>query len=81
MQRQIQHIREVEEQLKTNRQIIHNEDRTFRGTSITDHVSEAEVLNIVCDPNECIYQGGVSLTEELEKLEPPPITSRMDVER
>ena len=38
--------------IETNRQINRNEDRTFRGTSTTDHVSEAEVLNIVCDPNE-----------------------------
>jgi type I site-specific restriction endonuclease len=48
-------------------------------SSTTDRLSEKEVLNIVRDLNENIYQVAVSLTEEWEKLDPPKATGQMDV--
>ena len=47
-------------------------------SSATDHLFEVVVLKIVPNLNEHIYQ--VSLTEELEESEPPPATSRLDVD-
>jgi type I site-specific restriction endonuclease len=48
--------------------------------STTDRLSEKEVLNIVRDLNENIYQVAVSLTEEWENLlDPPKATGQMDV--
>ena len=83
-QRRNQHIRMVEERLKqtdellTTRSAELSEAQTFLSTK--DDLSEAEVLSIVRTLNENIYQVAVNLTEGWEKLEPPPATSRMDVD-
>ena len=48
--------------------------------STADHLSEMEVLSIVRDLNENIYQVAVGLVEEWEKLDPSQTTTRMDVD-
>jgi len=52
--------------------------QTFLSTA--DRLSKTEVLDIVRDLSENIYQVAVSLTEGWEKLQPPPpqVTDRMD---
>jgi hypothetical protein len=55
-----------------------SETRTFLST--TDGLSEVEVLSIVRDLNENIFQVAVSLTDEWEKLEPSQATSQMDID-
>ena len=83
-QRRFQHVRAVEEELKQTKELLAtrsaelSETQTFLST--TDRVSEVEVLGIVRSLNENIYQVAVHLTEEWEKLEPPPGTSRMYVD-
>ena len=91
MERQIQHIRMVEERLKQGegppetRTAELSVTQTFLST--TDRVSEAEVLSIVRSLNEVIYQVAVKLTEEWEKLElweklePWEATERIEVDR
>ena len=84
VQRRTHQIQALEERLKKSEELSArrsaelSETRTFLST--TDGLSEAEVLSIVRDLNEHIYQVAVGLTEELENLEPLPATSRMDVD-
>jgi hypothetical protein len=52
--------------------------QTFLST--TDRLSEVEVLSIVRDLNENIFQVAVNLTEEWEELDPPQNTGRMDTD-
>ena len=37
------------------------------------------MLGIAHNPNQSIYQVAVRLTEEWEKVEPPPTTSQMEI--
>ena len=83
-ERKTQHVQAVEERLKLVEGVLATrfaeppETHTF--LPITDRLSEVEVLSIVRSLNECIYQIAVTLTEEWEKLELPPATSRMDAD-
>lgn len=63
------------EELLAARSAELSEAHTFLST--TDRISEVEVLSIVRDLNENIYQVANHLAEEWEKLE-PPATSRID---
>ena len=82
---QTQQIRTAEERQKQTEELLHARTaelctaQTF--LSITDRLSEAEVLSIVRDLNEVIFQVAVKLTEEWEKLEPWTATERMEVGR
>jgi hypothetical protein len=75
-------IRVLEERLKESEDLSATRPtelsvaQTF--LSAADRLSEVEVLNIVRDLNENIFQVAVSLTEEWEKLEPRRATGRMD---
>ena len=84
-QKRTKDIQVLEERLKKTEELLAcrsaelSETSTFLST--TDRLSEVEVLSIVRDLNEHIYQVAVGLTEGLEKLEPPRATaSRMDVD-
>ena len=84
-QKRTKEIQALEERLKKTDELLASrsaelsETNTFLST--TDRLSEVEVLSIVRDLNEHIYQVAVGLTEGLEKLEPPrATTSRMDVD-
>ena len=83
-QRQTQRIRVTEERLKQTEELLAtrsaelSEAQAFLST--TDRLSEVEVLGIVRSLNENIYQVAVNLTEEWEKLESQPVTSRMDID-
>ena len=83
-QRRSQHIRATEERLKKTEELLATRSAELAGAhaflSTTDHLSEAEVLSIVHDLNENIYQVAVNLTEGWEKLESPQATSRVDVD-
>ena len=85
VQRRTQEIQALGEQLKKTEELSArrsaelSETQTFLSTK--DRIPETEVLSIVHDLNERIYQVAVGLTEGLEKLEPPrATTSRMDVD-
>jgi len=84
VQRQTQYIRVVEEQLKQTEELLATRSTELSGVqaflSTTDRLSEAEVLNIVRDLNENIYQVATTLTEEWEKLESPQATVRTDAD-
>ena len=82
--RKTRHIRAMEEHLEQTKELLAtrsaelSEAQAFLST--TDRLSEMEVLGIVRDLNENIYQVAVHLTEEFEKLELPPVTNRMSVD-
>jgi len=84
VQRQTQHTREVEERLQRTEELLATRSAELSGAhaflSTTDRLSEAEVLSIVRDLNENIYQVAVNLTEEWEKLESSQVISPMDVD-
>jgi hypothetical protein len=77
-----QQIRTMEEKMKETRNYLKTRSAELSGAqtflSTTDRLSEVEVLNIVRDLNENIYQVAVNLTEEWEKLRPPKATGRVD---
>ncbi|KAF9652068.1 hypothetical protein BDM02DRAFT_3126675 [Thelephora ganbajun] len=81
---QIQRTRAVEQRLKQTEELLAtrsaelSEARTFLST--TDRLSEVEVLGIVRDLNEIIFQIAVTLTEEWEKLESSQAAGRMDID-
>ena len=81
---QAQYIRTVEQRLKQTEELLAARSAELTGTqtflSTTDRLSEVEVLSIVRDLNENIYQVAVRLTEEWEKLESPPAANLMDVD-
>jgi len=83
-QRRTQHIQATEERLRRTEELLATRSAELTGAqaflSTTDHLSEAEVLGIVRDLNENIYQVAVKLTEEWENLESPLATSRMEVD-
>ena len=84
VQKKTQHIQAVEEQLKQTKELLAMKSAELSGAhaflSTTDRLSEVEVLGIIRDLNENIYQVAVNLTDEWEKLEPSRATSRMDVD-
>ena len=67
---QTQHIRAIEERLKLTEELLETRSAELSGAqaflSTTDRLSEVEVLNIVRDLNENIYQVAVNLTDEWE---------------
>ena len=83
-QRRTQHIWAVEERLKRTEELLATRSAELAGAqaflSTTDHLSEEEVLGIVRDLNENIYQIAVDLTEGWEKLESSRTASPMDVD-
>ena len=85
MEGQTQQIRTVEERLKQTDGLLETRTAELSATqtflSTTDRLSEAEVLSIVRDLNEVIYQVAVKLTEEWEKLESSKPTKRMEIDR
>jgi N-acyl-L-homoserine lactone synthetase len=74
--------RTVQKRLKQTEELLETRTAELSGAqaflSTADRLSEMEVLSIVRDLNENIYQVAVSLTEEWEKLEPPQATARMN---
>ena len=84
VQKKTQHIQAVEEQLKQTKELLAMKSAELSGAhaflSMADRLSEVEVLGIIRDLNENIYQVAVNLTDEWEKLEPSRATSRMDVD-
>ncbi|KAF9650930.1 hypothetical protein BDM02DRAFT_3184878, partial [Thelephora ganbajun] len=72
-----QRLKQTEELLATRSAEL-SEARTFLST--TDRLSEVEVLGIVRDLNEIIFQIAVTLTEEWEKLESSQAAGRMDID-
>ena len=81
-QRQAQHILAAEEGLKQTEEILATRSAELAGAeaflSTTDRISEAEVLGIVRDLNESIYQVAVNLTEEWEKPQSSQDINPMD---
>ena len=79
-----QHNDAMEERFKEREELL--EMRSVELTaaqeflSTTDRLSEAEVLNIVGDLNENIYQVAVNLSEKWEKLEPPQTTGTTGID-
>ena len=84
VERKTQDIRAMERRLKLTEGLLSTRSAELSGThtflSTTDRLSEVEVLGIVRDLNENIYQVAVNLTEGWEKLESPQATRRMDVD-
>ncbi|KAF9650932.1 hypothetical protein BDM02DRAFT_3111224 [Thelephora ganbajun] len=84
VQKWIQHVQATEERLKQTEELLAVRSAELSGAhtflSTTDRLSEAEVLSIVHDLNENIYQVAVNLTEEWEKLESPLVTGATDVD-
>ena len=83
-QRRTQQIRAVEERLKLTEELLATRSTELSGAHAflptTDRLSEVEVLSIVRDLNENIYQVAVHLTEEWEKLESSQATNQMDID-
>ena len=77
-------IREMEERLKETEDLLATRSAELSGAqtflSTTDRLSEVEVLSIVRDLNENIFQVAVNITEEWEKLDPAQTTGRMDAD-
>ena len=73
LEAQIRQTRAAQERLKQTEQLLDARTAELSGAqaflSTADRLSEMEVLSIVRDLNENIYQVAVSLTEEWEKLE------------
>ena len=84
VQRRTQRIRAKEELLKQTEKLLATRSAELSGVhaflSTTDRLSEVEVLGIVHDLNENIYQVAVNLTDEWEKLESSQAAGRMDVD-
>ena len=81
---QAQQTREVQEQLKKTEELLRARSAELSGAqtflSTADRLSEMEVLSIVRDLNENIFQVAVGLTEGWEKLEPPQATGPIEVD-
>jgi septation ring formation regulator EzrA len=75
-----QHARAMERRLEETEQLLATRSAELSGAqtflSTTDRLSEVEVLGIVRNINENIYQVAVNLTEEWEKLGSSRATSR-----
>jgi len=77
---QAKRLRETEDKLKRTEELLAARSAELSGTqtflSTKDRLSEAEVLDIVRDLNQNIYQVAVKLTEEWETLEPRATSQR-----
>ena len=84
VRRRTQRIRAKEELLKQTEKLLATRSAELSGVhaflSTTDRLSEVEVLGIVHDLNENIYQVAVNLTDEWEKFESSQATDRMDID-
>ena len=84
VQRQSQYTWAKEERLKQTQDLLETKSAELTGAqaflSTSDGKSEEEVLGIVHDLNETIYQVAVDLTEEWEKFESSHTTSPMGVD-
>ena len=84
MEVQARQARSMQEQLKQTRELLgamtaqFSEAQTLLSTA--DRLSEMEVLDIVRDLNENIYQVAIILTGEWEKLEPSQATGLIEVD-
>jgi len=76
----VKRLRETEERLKRTEELLAARSAELMGTqsflSTKDRLSEAEVLDIVRDLNQNIYQVADKLTEEWKKLEPRDTSQR-----
>ena len=83
LEEQTRQTRAAEERLKQTKDLLATKSAELSGAraflSATDRLSEVEVLSIVRDLNENIYQVAVNLTDEWEKSRSQG-TSRMDVD-
>ena len=83
-QLQTQRLQATEERLKQTEELLATRTTELAGAqpflSTTDRLSEAEVLSIVRDLNENIYQVAVNLTEEWEKFQSSQTTSLTNVD-
>lgn len=84
LRKRTQHIRATEERLKLTEELLATRSAELSGAhaflSTTDDLSETEVLGIIRDLNENIYQVAVNLTEEWEKFESPQVTTQTDID-
>jgi len=84
VEEQAQQIRLLEKRLRQTEELLDARTEELSGTqtflSTKDRLSEEEVLDIVRDLNQNIFQVAVRLTEEWEKLEPPPTTGQTEVD-
>ena len=81
---QTRKTRAMQTQLKQTEELLEARSAELSAAQVflstADRLSEMEVLSIVRDLNENIYQVAVGLTEEWEKLDPSQATTRMDVD-
>ena len=84
VQRRTQDTQATEERLRRTEELLATRSAELAGAqaflSTTDQLSEAEVLGIVRDLNENIYQAAVKLTEEWETLESSQGISSTDID-
>ena len=84
MEAQARQARAMQERLKQTEELLEARSAELSGAqtflSTADRLSEMEVLSIVRDLNENIYQVAVSLTEGWEKLKSPQATGRIEVD-
>ena len=84
MEAQARRAQAMQEQLKQTEELLEARTAELSGAqtflSTADRLSEMEVLSIVRDLNENIFQVAVSLTEEWEKLESSQATGRIELD-
>ena len=84
LEEQVQQTREMEERWRLTKEVLATKSAELSGAraflSATDRLSEVEVLTIVRDLNESIYQVAVNLTDGWEKLRSSEATNRMGVD-
>ena len=83
LRRREHHIQAIEEQLALTKELLDTRTRELSGAqsflSTTDRISEAEVLGIVRDLNENIFQTAANLTEEWEKFRESRSSPRLTI--
>ena len=84
MEAQARQARAMQERLRQTEELLEARAAELSGAqtflSTADRLSEMEVLSIVRDLNENIYQVTVSLTEGWEKLESSQATGRIELD-
>jgi len=84
VEEQARQIQLLEKRLEETEELLNARTEELSGTetflSTKDRLSEEEVLGIVRNLNETIYQVAVRLTDKWEKVHPPPATSQMEVD-
>ena len=82
---QTRRTRAMQTQLKQTEELLEARSAELSAAQVflstADRLSEMEVLSIVRDLNENIYQVAVGLAEEWEKLDPSQATTRMDADQ